>query len=592
MGTHRPTRARSLGICLSATLLVAAAACGGDDDDEAGGSATVAPSASVAEPATDTPATDAPRSTEVTEPTDAPVAATTGGSGPAGPDGAAANPFGGADCPADQIIPELRVVNQRPPQGLNPASGQPSGTEGGNEIGTMFHTLMQFDPKTGDVLPRLAESLEPNDDLTEWTLTLRDGVTFGSGAPLNTEAVAFTVDLFRADDSRSALHGEALVIEDMTIEDDQVMVFHLTEPRGGFPVLLASALGTPVDPAVYQSLGADGFAADPQGGGTGAYVLESWERGVALSVVLRDDYWGPTPCVQRIVFTPVVDNQTRVDAFARDEFDAIFLRAPAQHRVFREADLDVEGFTQYVYQGQAVYINHGANGVARPGADERVRKAIMLALDPTVVDERVYLGSGRPSKAFLDDTSLLWTDEISDVAVDPEEARRLLDEAKAETGYDGKLRFPVGNEPDGINAALIMEAQLEAVGFDVEIDDSFDSSSVITMLITTQDYDIMNAGLSLYDADLVAGLTQGFRFMGYDLAQHPEMQAAIAQYRAAASLEEQQQAAAAIAAVYDDEAPWVGSQHNEVSLFWHPEFEGFDFNRDAIVLFDKVHPAS
>src|SRR5690606_2326016 len=37
----------------------------------------------------------------------------------------------------------------------------------------------------GEVRPYLAESLEPNGDLTEWTLTLREGIEFHDGTPLD-----------------------------------------------------------------------------------------------------------------------------------------------------------------------------------------------------------------------------------------------------------------------------------------------------------------------------------------------------------------------------------------------------------------------
>ena len=79
---------------------------------------------------------------------------------------------------------------------------------------------MQFDPVSGESLPSLAESLEPNEDLTEWTLTLRDGITFGSGNPFNTEAVKWNMEFLAAPDSTSASATQARRITAMEIVDD------------------------------------------------------------------------------------------------------------------------------------------------------------------------------------------------------------------------------------------------------------------------------------------------------------------------------------------------------------------------------------
>src|SRR5699024_10243017 len=51
-------------------------------------------------------------------------------------------------------------------------------------VRTIADSLTDQDPETGEIVPWLAESWEINDDVTEFTFTLQDGVTFSDGTPL------------------------------------------------------------------------------------------------------------------------------------------------------------------------------------------------------------------------------------------------------------------------------------------------------------------------------------------------------------------------------------------------------------------------
>jgi len=53
-------------------------------------------------------------------------------------------------------------------------------------------SLMAYEPGTGTVIPSLASEYSVNDELTEWTFTLREGVTFHDGSTLDANDVALT----------------------------------------------------------------------------------------------------------------------------------------------------------------------------------------------------------------------------------------------------------------------------------------------------------------------------------------------------------------------------------------------------------------
>ena len=53
---------------------------------------------------------------------------------------------------------------------------------------TMFETVTSGDPE-GKSHPYLAESIEPNDDYTVWTIKVRPGITFHDGEKLDAAAM-------------------------------------------------------------------------------------------------------------------------------------------------------------------------------------------------------------------------------------------------------------------------------------------------------------------------------------------------------------------------------------------------------------------
>jgi peptide/nickel transport system substrate-binding protein len=56
----------------------------------------------------------------------------------------------------------------------------------------VLQSLLAYEPGTGAVVPSLATAWTANEDLTEWTFTLRDGVTFHNGATLDANDVVLS----------------------------------------------------------------------------------------------------------------------------------------------------------------------------------------------------------------------------------------------------------------------------------------------------------------------------------------------------------------------------------------------------------------
>src|SRR5699024_5178237 len=136
-----------------------------------------------------------------------------------------------------------------------------------------------FDPRMartpeGGVEPYLAETMTPNDDLSTWTLTLREGIEFHDGTPLDAEALKTIFDDFlTADDANTAAALEE--VTELTVDDELTVTYHLDGPNAAFPDRLTLAAGFPFSPTAAKAAG-DDAGVKPQG--TGPFKIESWQR--------------------------------------------------------------------------------------------------------------------------------------------------------------------------------------------------------------------------------------------------------------------------------------------------------------------------
>ncbi|HEX7094487.1 MAG TPA: ABC transporter substrate-binding protein, partial [Acidimicrobiales bacterium] len=137
------------------------------------------------------------------------------------------------------------------PSGLDPVVAQGGGTSGNSEMAAIYGTLMRYDAETDTYEPYMAESLEPNDDFTEWTLKLRPGVTFTDGTPYNAEAVVFGMK--RHTQHGSTLASQVAIIDEYTVVDDLTVTFKLKGPWPGFPYVLSNTPGMIPSMAAIQA---------------------------------------------------------------------------------------------------------------------------------------------------------------------------------------------------------------------------------------------------------------------------------------------------------------------------------------------------
>ncbi|MEO6124672.1 MAG: ABC transporter substrate-binding protein [Ilumatobacteraceae bacterium] len=559
---------KGLGPLLMLSLV--AAACGSDGDTT---SESVAPSATAAATTAASATTDAATTTdaEAANTTDAEAADTTASGDPVADTGA---------CTEDLAGGTLTYGSPSQPAGLDPVLVPSSEATGVTAIAQIYDTLIQLDPETGEYQPRVAESLEPDAEFVNWTLTLREGVEFGNGDPLTAEAVKASIERFN-ELSTGPFKGLTSKIAAMEVEDELTLVFTLDEGWAGFPFTLAVQPGMIVNTAVVDAAG-EAFAQDPTGAGVGAYEVDTFTAGEVTVVRAKENYWDGPVCIEELRFVPLPADQARLEAFENDEFDVTYLRDP----LVLEAASDISGTGRYVNASSVLLFNAGV-GVASPANDVRIRQALAMAIDVDAVNERANEGRGDATGTVIGENSRFELD-VAATEQNIEEARALIDAAKAD-GWDGTLRFicDAGRE----EVALAIAAQAEAVGVTMNLEVVPTFAPLTDAVIINKDFDTACWGLNISDeAPWVAfnnSLSSGSP-ANYGGASSPEADAAIDELRVAATDEEITSALNKIQEQWNAIVPSIVLLSTEERVINSDSVTGIDFSSNTMTFFDDA----
>ncbi|HWJ86434.1 MAG TPA: ABC transporter substrate-binding protein, partial [Cellulomonas sp.] len=136
--------------------------------------------------------------------------------------------------------------------GNDPISVNPAGIGSGND--TLYVTrqlvdsLLWQDPADGTLKPWLATKWESNADQTEFTFTLRDGVTFSDGTPFTAASVKANFDDSVAAGAKSSAAASFIGYTGTTVVDDHTVKVAFSSPNAAFPqATSAVALGFVAD---------------------------------------------------------------------------------------------------------------------------------------------------------------------------------------------------------------------------------------------------------------------------------------------------------------------------------------------------------
>ena len=458
------------------------------------------------------------------------------------------------------------------------------GLRGGAQSAAVFDRLMRWNPETAEFEPKLAESLEPNEDNTVWTLTLRDGVTFSNGDPLTADDVKFTMELHADPATASGAKTDVDEIESIRVVDPLTVEFELGEPWAGFPFALTRSAGEVIPRDAYTEMGAEEWAANPIG--AGAYVLAHNTPGQEVVLEPNPGYYGGPVC-PTLRFISLPGSQATLEAFRNDEVQVGYLRGA---QFINEAmEDDAPGFLSVISSGRAIVMNNGAAGYDGVFTDERARKAVAHGLDRELINDRLTDGLGQPTSALLAESSRFY-DGQQGPAYDPELAADLVEELKAEGDWNGEVTLLANTSPENVETGVMIKAMLDAVGFDVTLENVPQSQQAARLF--SHDYEMTIGGLNPSDADPSASFTAYVtpggptNNSGVDNAELTEAGRAL---KTAATLDEQIAALNRFQEVHNQVMPFTIFANAEEYVVVDESVKGVAPTSSGVMLFDGAY---
>ena len=367
-----------------------------------------------------------------------------------------------------QTPPNVIVVGQiAEPQSLDPHAV--TAVNDFRILVNVYDGLVRFADGSLEVEPSLAESWEISEDGLTYTFKLREGVTFHDGTPFNAEAVKFNFDRMLNEDHPYHDTGPFPLafffsaVENVEAVDDLTVKFTLGSPYAPFLSNLAYPTGLIVSPAAVEQYGAN-FGRNPSG--TGPFKFAEWRSNEAVVVEANPDYWDGAPELQAVVFRPITDANTRTAEMLAGGIDLMVEVPPVALSEFQS-----DAYQVFEQAGPHVWFLI-LNAKEGPFADKAVRQAANYAINKEALVNEVLEGTadvaaGPTPPAF----AWAYNSELEPYPYDPEKAKAMLAEAGAE---GAELTFYVTEGGSGMLDPIAMgtaiQADLEAVGFDVKIE--------------------------------------------------------------------------------------------------------------------------
>ncbi|MBM6622109.1 ABC transporter substrate-binding protein [Micrococcaceae bacterium RIT802] len=263
-------------------------------------------------------------------------------------------------------------------------------------------------------VPVLAERFELTSP-TRWTVTLRQGIQYSDGTPVQIEDVATALKMY---EKVQGSFVASFFPEFPTVvpKDERTFYLDTERPVPILDALMALILITPAK---------DNKAAELQTGvGTGPYTVETFNRGTGTySLVRNEKYWGERPQIERVNVRFLPEESSRVISLRSGEVDVIDSISPDSGEQLAGLPGVAIDRASSLRLNQIFY--NFRKPKSHPLSDPKVRQALSMAIDGKSLVRDVLMDSVTQAEGVTP-SSLFGYAKTGDYVYDPAQAKKRL----------------------------------------------------------------------------------------------------------------------------------------------------------------------
>lgn len=375
-----------------------------------------------------------------------------------------------------------------------------------NEIANLKMIYEGLTRQDGDLVTvsAAAESWAYNEDATQLTFTLRGGLLYSDGTPLNAERFAYSIhrnidpatageyasitdEILGApewrgcgEDAAACEAAMAQVMESVVAShadgaactgyDDpacNTLTLTLSRPAPYFHVVMSLWVTFPAKEELITAGGENWWLDADNHVGNGPFVMDILESGVRALYTPNANYWGDVPQTS-VDFAFITDSAVGFEAYKNNEFDIIPLAAEDLEVVEADPVLSQEA---NIYPGSCTFAVM-FHQLKEPFTDPKVREAFAHALDREAYVTDVLRDLGAPTLTWIPPGFPGYDANESRWGFDPEAAKQAI----ADSSYGSienlpPISFTFGDTPRNRTRFEWLAAKYkEVLGVDIKLD--------------------------------------------------------------------------------------------------------------------------